>query len=673
LIKNKPVRREIPTETVSEFKTVKLIKIPSADSSKLELEQSFEIKPLDLENALREAYKKIEEGKKRRSYPTIKQESEAFINEFFSKIPGLKEASSLEESELLEKVKSIKTSPKMPASEIWERLSLPKHPLEPAEPVILLITKKREPGSLSENIELNLKVRTTDKSYPEDFSGVKLKPVSKMKKTSESVEIKPQQLELVLKEAAKVVDQLKQKGSLPKQKETDAYIDEVLAKLPDLRLATQLEEVELREKIKDIKSKQDLPLQDIWKKLSLPTEPSSSALPDMMIITKIKRPDIDEQEVELKLKYSSSKPGKESEKEVVILKSWQKTTQKEQQIKDESDGEKTPIKMKPVKRQIPHEIVSEFKTVKLIKLPSADFSKLEMEESFEIKPIDLENALREASEKIEDGKMKRNYPTIEQESEAFLKEFFYKLPGLKEASSLEESELLEKIKYIKMFPSMPVSEIWEKLSLPKHPLESAEPVKLIITKKRDSDGLSENIELNLEVKTSKENYTEDFSGVKLKPVSKMRMTAESVEIKPQQLKIALKEAATKVDQLGKTVSLSKQKETDAYIDEVLACLPDLRLATPLEDVKLRETIRDLKSNQDLPLKDMWNKLSLPTEPSSSALPEKMIITKTEKPNVDEQEVELKLEYPSSKPGTEPEKEVVILKSFKKIITERPGD
>jgi hypothetical protein len=577
----------------------------------------------------------------------------------------LKEASSLEESELLEKVKSIKTSPKMPASEIWERLSLPKHPLESAEPVILLITKKREPGSLSENIELNLKVRTTDKSYPEDFSGVKLKPVSKMKKTSESVEIKPQQLELVLKEAAKVVDQLKQKGSLPKQKETDAYIDEVLAKLPDLRLATQLEEVELREKIKDIKSKQDLPLQDIWKKLSLPTEPSSSALPDMMIITKIKRPDIDEQEVELKLKYSSSKPGKESEKEVVILKSWQKTTQKEQQIKDESDGEKTPIKMKPVKRQIPHEIVSEFKTVKLIKLPSADFSKLEMEESFEIKPIDFENALREASEKIEDGKMKRNYPTIEQESEAFLKEFFYKLPGLKEASSLEESELLEKIKYIKMFPSMPVSEIWEKLSLPKHPLESAEPVKLIITKKRDSDGLSENIELNLKVKTSEESYTEDFSGVKLKPVSKMRMTAESVEIKPEQLKIALKEAATKVDQLGKTVSLSKQKETDAYIDEVLACLPDLRLATQLEDVKLRETIRDLKSNQDLPLKEIWNKLSLPTEPSSSALPEKMIITKTEKPNVDEQEVELKLKYPSSKPGKEPEAEVVILKLFKK--------
>jgi hypothetical protein len=173
------------------------------------------------------------------------------------------------------------------------------------------------------------------------------------------------------------------------------------------------------------------------------------------------------------------------------------------------------------------------------------------------------------------------------------------------------------------------------------------------------------IELNLKVKTTEESYPEDFSGVKLKPVSKTRKTAESVEIKPQQLKIALKEAATKVDQLQKTTSLSKQKETDAYIDEVLASLPDLRLATQLEDVKLRETIRDLKSNQDLPLKEIWNKLSLPTEPSSSALPEKMIITKTERPNLDEQEVELKLKYPSAKPGKEPEKEVVILKSWKK--------
>ena len=73
MIKNKPVRREIPTETVSEFKTVKLIKIPSADCNNLELEQSFEIKPLDLENALNQANNKIEDGKKKRIYPNNKK------------------------------------------------------------------------------------------------------------------------------------------------------------------------------------------------------------------------------------------------------------------------------------------------------------------------------------------------------------------------------------------------------------------------------------------------------------------------------------------------------------------------------------------------------------------------------------------------------------------------
>jgi hypothetical protein len=161
------------------------------------------------------------------------------------------------------------------------------------------------------------------------------------------------------------------------------------------------------------------------------------------------------------------------------------------EIQDESHDEKDLIKMKPVKRQIPHETVSDFKTVKLIKIPSADFSKIESEQSFEIRPFDLENALSEASKKIEEGKMKRNYPTMKEESDAFIKEFFSKLPGLKEASSLEESELHEKLKSIKMFSSMPASEIWENLSLPKHPVDSAEPVKLIINKKRDSDGMSE--------------------------------------------------------------------------------------------------------------------------------------------------------------------------------------
>jgi hypothetical protein len=506
-------------------------------------------------------------------------------------------------------------------------------------------------------------VKTSEESYTEDFSGVKLKPVSKMRMTAESVEIKPEQLKIALKEAATKVDQLGKTVSLSKQKETDAYIDEVLACLPDLRLATQLEDVKLRETIRDLKSNQDLPLKEIWNKLSLPTEPSSSALPEKMIITKTEKPNVDEQEVELKLKYPSSKPGKEPEAEVVILKLFKKSSQKDQEIKDQSHDGKNLIKNKPVRREIPTETVSEFKTVKLIKIPSADCNNLELEQSFEIKPLDLENALNQANNKIEDGKKKRIYPNNKKEAEGFVDEFLSNVPGLKEASSLNELQLLDQLKSMKTSPNMPASEIWNKLSLPKHPIETAEAEKLIITKNRDPGSVSETVELNLKVRIPKENLLEDFTDRKTSLLSNNISQTESVEIKPQDLKTVLKEAATKVKELEKKSHLSQEDRTEAYIEEVLEMMPSLKIATQLEQIKLRGQIRALQFDHDVPLQEIWTRLSLPKDPISSALPEKLVVTMTEKPEVDEQQVELKLKYSSSELEAETNKK--ILKSWKR--------
>ena len=98
---------------------------------------------------------------------------------------------------------------------------------------------------------------------------------------------------------------------------------------------------------------------------------------------------------------------------------------------------------------------------------------------------------------------------------------------------------------------MPASEIWNKLSLPKHPIETAEAEKLIITRNRDPGSVSETVELNLKVRIPKENLLEDFSYMKLSPLSKNLPKTESVEITPQDLKTVLKEAAIKVKELKK--------------------------------------------------------------------------------------------------------------------------
>ena len=88
--------------------------------------------------------------KRKKIYPNSKKEAESFVDEYLSNVPGLKEASSLNELQLLDQLKSMKTSPNMPALEIWNKLSLPKHPIETAQAENLIITRNRDPGSVSD-------------------------------------------------------------------------------------------------------------------------------------------------------------------------------------------------------------------------------------------------------------------------------------------------------------------------------------------------------------------------------------------------------------------------------------------------------------------------------------------------------------------------------------------
>jgi DNA-binding phage protein len=469
----------------------------------------------------------------------------------------------------------------------------------------------------------------------------------------------------VLKEAAIKVKELEKKSHLSQEDRTEAYIEEVLEMMPSLKIATQLEEVKLRGQIRALQSDHDVPLQEIWSKLSLPKDPISSAVPEKLVVTMIKKPEVDEQQVELKLKYSSSDLEAERDKEVVILKSWKRSELEEQELEVESTEETGSIKKKPIKRLIPTETVSEFKTVLVKNVPLTDVKNTKLEQTFEIKPYDLEEALYHATKKIEDGKKKRIYPSIKKEAEGFVDEFLSNVPGLKEASSLNELQLSDELKSMKTSPNMPASEIWNKLSLPKHPIETAQAEKLIITRNRDPGSVSETVELNLKVRIPKENLLEDFSYMKLSPLSKNLPKTESVEITPQDLKTVLKEAAIKVKELEKKSHLSQEDRTEAYIEEVLEMMPSLKIATQLEEVKLRGQIRALQSDHDVTLQEIWSTLSLPKDPISSAVPEKLVVTMTEKPEVDDQQVELKLKYSSSDLEAEKDKEVVILKSWKR--------